>query len=70
MRARENAAPGKGTRIWRIWLAVGLIALAFYRLVPSEAQIVYNVYYAAFGIAAAVLVALGIYLHRPAHALP
>jgi hypothetical protein len=51
-------------------LALGLLALACYRLVPLNMEVTYNLYYAAFGLSATMLIALGIRLNRPPYPWP
>jgi hypothetical protein len=51
-------------------LALGLLALACYRLVPLDMEVTYNLYYAAFGLSATMLIALGIRLNRPPYPWP
>ena len=70
MTVRENSASGRGLRAWQIFLALGLLGMVVYALLPSETEAVRNVYYSAFSISAVAALCAGIRLNRPARPLP
>ena len=61
---------GKRIRSWHLALALGILAMIGYALLPSQTETARNVYYSEFGICAVAALYLGVRLNRPSRPLP
>ena len=64
--ARGARSQRGSMRAWRIYLALGVLALIVYYFLPN--QLIQRVYFSLFGTSAVVAIPLGVWIHRPARA--
>ncbi len=57
-------------RAWQVSLALGILAMVGYALLPSQTETARNLYYSAFGFCAVAAIYAGIRLNHPPRMLP